>query len=109
MGAEVSWKLSHASFSDILVQVQAMMELISQSHVSQQLAAHRSLQKEKFLRMLVEAQLHEREEMQAADAIAFKLLDEKYQNLRARYIERCSSESRCQPAHFCYCFIPVFI
>jgi len=45
--------------------------------------------------MLVEAQLHEREEMQAADAHAFKLLDEQYQNLRVRYIELCSSQSRC--------------
>ena len=45
--------------------------------------------------MLVEAQLHEREEMQAADAQAFKLLDEQYQNLRDRYIDLCSTQSGC--------------
>jgi hypothetical protein len=93
--AEMAWKLTHANFAEILVQLQVMMGLVSQSHVSQQLAAHRSLQKERILRMLVEAQLHEREEMQAADAHAFKLLDEQHQNLRVRYIELCSSQSRC--------------
>jgi hypothetical protein len=71
--------------------MQHLMQLMSESHVSQQLAALRSVQKEKFMRMMVEAQLHERDEVQAAHAEAFMLLDQKYQDIRKRYIDLCST------------------
>jgi transcriptional regulatory protein LevR len=89
--AELGWKLAHTQFSDVLQHMQHLMQLVSESHVSQQLAAHRSVQKEKVMRMLVEAQLHERDEMQAAHEEAFMLLDQKYQDIRQRYIDLCST------------------
>jgi hypothetical protein len=87
---ELGWKLSHSNFSEILQQMQHLMQLISESHVSQLLSAHRSVQKEKIMRILVEAQLQERDEIQAAHDEAYKLLNQNHQILRQRYIELCS-------------------
>jgi hypothetical protein len=89
--AELDWKLCHSNFAEIILQMQQLMRLISESHVSQQLAAHRCVQKEKIMRILAEAQLQERDEMHAAHAEAYKLLDQRHEDLRERYIELCSS------------------
>jgi hypothetical protein len=92
--AELGWKLAHASFSDVLQRMQLMIQIITEAHTNQQLAAHRSVQKEKMARMLLEAQLLEREEMQAAHAEAFRVLDQKHQELRQRYVDLCSTLHR---------------
>ena len=92
--AELGWKLAHASFSDVLQRMQLMIQIITEAHTNQQLAAHRSVQKEKMARMLLEAQLLEREEMEAAHAEAFRVLDQKHQELRQRYVDLCSTLDR---------------
>jgi hypothetical protein len=74
--------------------MQLMIQIITEAHTNQQLAAHRSVQKEKMARMLLEAQLLEREEMQAAHAEAFRVLDQKHQELRQRYVDLCSTLHR---------------
>ncbi len=93
----MGWKLAHSQFSDVLLQMQRMTNLVSESHVGQLMAANKAVQKEKVLRMLVEAQLHEHGEMQAAHSEAFRLLDQKHQDLRQRYIELCSTLDGCSP------------
>jgi hypothetical protein len=87
---ELGWKLGHFNFSEILQQMQQLMQLTSESHVSQLLAAHRSVQKEKVMRILAEARLQERVDIQTELDDAFKLLDQRHQTLRERYIELCS-------------------
>ena len=42
------------------------------------------------MRILVEAQLQERDEIQAAHDEAYKLLNQNHKILRQRYIELCS-------------------
>jgi hypothetical protein len=99
--AEVEWRVVHASFADVLEKMQLMVQLMSESHVSQQLAAHRCVQREKVLRLLVEAQLHEREEMDTAHTKMYKLLDQKHQELRTRYLELTKSPNMyCSCTHF---------
>jgi hypothetical protein len=88
--AEMVWKLSHSNFSELLQMMQQLMQLTSESHVNQLLTAHRSVQKEKITRILAEAQLQERDDIQAAHEEAYKLLEQRHRDLRERYIELCS-------------------
>ena len=85
--AEVEWRVVHASFAQLLDGMQLMTQLVCESHVSQQLATRRCVQREKVLRLLVEAQLHEREVTDAARAETHKLLEHKHQELAQRYLE----------------------
>lgn len=85
--AEVEWRVVHASFAQLLDDMQLMTQLVCESHVSQQLATRRCVQREKVLRLLVEAQLHERDVADAARAATHKLLQHKHQELAQRYLE----------------------
>jgi hypothetical protein len=85
--AEVEWRVVHASFAQLLENMQLMTQLVCESHVSQQLATRRCVQRETVLRLLVQAQLQEREATDAARAEGHKLLEQKHQELTQRFLE----------------------
>jgi hypothetical protein len=79
-----------------------MMQLMTQSHASQLLAAHRAVQKEKVLRLLAEAQLLERGEQYSAQETARTSLLQKHEHLEQRYLKKPSAQDGCVVATACH-------